>query len=427
MKKPLTNQEKKYIEDNCLIKTDKEMGLLLNRDTRTISVFRKKVGVEKKQGGKVENLASFETLPIAKSSGRFLLEDERKDFFKLQLKNTLFYDNLKIQFTKTEIDFYLEEWGALCVQFEDIVATEKRQIDELIKAEILGNRILRNVKVAEDQILNIEDEIADLRKEFDIVNNEEGQQRDIQLISMIRILNSQSESMANLYQKNVDSRNKLLSELNARRRDRIDHLKTKNSTVLGLIAAYRDREHRETQGNYLELVRIAKEEKIKKWRGESLFPDGTKDSIILDDLSDLNVNKVKSGKKSVDIFNSFVADKAKSILIIENDHFRQQFFADRFSNNILTFCDDSSKAVDALNQKEYDLICFDYDLKLESKGDTAAFYLIENNKSPDCKVMIHSNNPEGSHKLSVALGGERELEICSFDTLYSLYKGKEDA
>jgi hypothetical protein len=426
-KKPLNNQEKKYIEDNCLLKTDKELSLELKRDVRTISTYRKFLGIEKTQGGKVAALDNITDLSTAKASGRFLLEKERKEFFKLQLKNTLFYDNLKIQFTKDEIDFYLEEWAALCIQFEDIVATEKRQIDELIKAEIMGNRILRNIKIAEDEIQNIEEEINQLRKDFDIQNNEEGQQRDLQLLSIIRVLNSQSEAMGNLYQKNVDSRNKLLNELNARRRDRIDHIKSKNSTVLGLIAAYREREHRESQGNYLELVKLAKENKLEKWRKSTTFPDGTKDCIILDEGSEVNTDQTEHLTKSVDIFDAFSKAKAKNILIIENDHTRQQFFADKFRNNILTFCDNSTKAIDALNTKDYDLICFDYDLNMNSKSEAVAIYILENNKSPNAKALLHTMNEDGAKKLSVLLSGEREFEVCPFETLMSIYKGKENA
>ncbi len=165
-KKPLSDKEKAYIEEYCLQKTDEELGEDLKRDPRTIKTYRTKIGVIKKQGGKIAKLTTNDAILSAKSSGRYLVESERKEFFQTQLTNSLFYENLKLQFTEDEIDFYLEEWGALCVQFEDIVATEKRQIDELIKAEIMGNRILRNVKIAEDEILMVQGEIDQLRKDY---------------------------------------------------------------------------------------------------------------------------------------------------------------------------------------------------------------------------------------------------------------------
>lgn len=289
----LKPQELEYIRQNCLNKTDEEMSQYLKRDIRTIASARKKLGIKKTRGGKVEVYETANSSNnIALQASQKLTEEQRKEFFKTQLTNTMYYQNLKDQFTKEEIDFYLEEWSSLCVQFEDIVATEKRQIDELIKAEIMGNRILRNVKITEEQINMLIEEVELLRKANDMEDDEQAQERDIQLMNMIRTFAAQSQIMSNDYQKNVSLKNNLLSELNARRRDRVDQITKRGTTFLGLVESLRDREVRENQGRHMELVRMAKEKKRSEWRNPITFADGTQDCVLMDEHSIIKEKEV---------------------------------------------------------------------------------------------------------------------------------------
>lgn len=284
----LKPEEVKYIRENCLKQTDKQIADYLKRDMRTISSLRRKLGVKKKQGGKVIRLISSSDInePSGKNivASQNLTEDQRKNFFRIQLTNSLFYNTLKEQLTDSEIRYYLEEWGTLCVQFEDIVATEKRQIDELIKATILGNRILRNIKIADDELKIVIKEIDRFRKDHpSIENDEDAQERDNQLMMLARMLGSQVEAMTKNYDSNVNGKNKLLEQLNARRSDRIDQIKRSNTTFIGLVEKFRDHKIREQEGRHTELVRLAKEQKKAKWRNQTAFPDGQIDSVLLDD------------------------------------------------------------------------------------------------------------------------------------------------
>lgn len=279
----VTTQEREYIRENCLIKSDETLSKELNRDLRTIARIRKSLGIHKGQKGTLQPL-TLQNNPHLVASQK-LTEHERKEFFKTQLTNSLYYNSLKEQFTKDEIDFYLEEWASLCVQFEDIVATEKRQIDELIKAQIMGNRILRNIKITEEHIKNLIKEVEIFRKANDMENDEDAQERDLQLMTMIRSMSGQSQAMSVDYQKNVNLKNNLLNELNARRRDRVDQITKRGTTFLGLIESLRERENREKQGRHLELIRLAKDYKKTEWRKPNVFPDGARDCVLLDEDS----------------------------------------------------------------------------------------------------------------------------------------------
>lgn len=430
-RKFLTKDEKDYIQQNCISKTDEEIASYLDRDIKTIAAFRiGKLGIKKDGRGNIiqpvpQQGGAGNTIPTNANTGREinphislkLTEQQRKNFFKTQLKNSLFYDNLKQQFAQDEIDFYLEEWGSLCVQFEDVLATEKRQIDELIKAEVMGNRILRNIKITEEEVRHTIARVEEWRKANDVKNDEEAQERDDELMAMIRMMYSMAQGMSTEYQKNVDLRNQLLNELNARRRDRIDQIKKGSTTFIGLVQQFRDREMRETHGRNLELVKMAKEKKLNEWRVPKLLPDGSRDCILLDDKSTLpKKNIARYGSSIVDRYSN---ERDKAILIIENDNNRLQFFLDKFKNNKIDMASNCEKALEKLNSTKYDLICFDYDIGLETNSLSVAQYMVQNNVCPNAFILIHSNNPSGADALeNVLITIYPEVEKVSFDQIF---------
>jgi hypothetical protein len=289
----LQPEEIEYIRNNCLTTSDEKMADYLKRDVRTVMQARRKLGIRKTVGGKVDTVAinNPNVAAAVSSANHQLNEEERKEFYKTQFTNTLYYTNLKEQFTKEEIDFYLQEWGSLCLQFEDIVATEKRQIDEYIKMTLMGFRILRNIKTIEGEIETIQGEIELLRKKYPNIATDpmvaEAMERDNALIQLMMNMSGQSKSMSIDYQRNLELKNKILGELNARRKDRIDQITKRDKTFLGLIQEFRNREVREIQGRRMELMRMAKEKKKNEWHKPIDYVDGSKDCPLLDEHSEI--------------------------------------------------------------------------------------------------------------------------------------------
>jgi hypothetical protein len=431
----LKPQELEYIRSNCLDKTDEQIAKELKRDIRTIKYARRKLGIAKGSKGSIktdivrkEKTSKAEPSVSSKRIGQHLTEAQRKEFFKTQLVNSLYYDNLKEQFTESEIKFYLEEFAALSIQFEDILATEKRQIDELIKAEIMGNRILRNIRVAEDEIEKTIEEVDVLRKATDIDNDEDAQERDAQLMNLVRSMHAQAQIMTNDYQKNVDSRNRLLDQLNARRKDRIDQIKKSNTTFVGLIEAFRDRQTREEYGKHMELVRLAKEKKKSEWRKPNVFPDGTKDSILMDEHSYIPEKEIViMNNFQCKFVNEFKNEKDKKILIIDDELRRHQFFLEVFNQNKLDFASNPSKAIEKIKETKYDLICLDYDLGMNQKGSEFVDHILNKNLCKESKILIHSMNKDGSKKMSTMLAGEREIETVPFEEIVKIITGENNA
>src|SRR5690606_25192308 len=138
---------------------------------------------------------------------------------------------------------------------------------------------------------------------------------------------AQSHAMANDYQKNIDVKNKLLNELNARRRDRVDQITKKGTTFLGIVEDLRDRAVREHQGRHLELVRLAKENKKNLWRKPIKFADSTTDCILMDENSEIAEREIVRISDDNSIYTELmIKSKDKRILLIDDDNKRVQFF-----------------------------------------------------------------------------------------------------
>lgn len=425
----LTVQELEYVRSRILTDSDFRIAEHLKRDIRTIKSAREKLGVIKKESGQIREITNSD--PLAFVVGYKLTEDQRKEFFKTQFVNSIYYKNLLDQFTADEVNFYLEEWAALISQFQDIAGTEKRQIDELIKAEILGNRILRNVKVAEDEIKLVQQEMDDLRKAKDVNEDEDAQERDSLLMNMIRSIYSQSQAMSGDYQRNVDLRSKILNELNARRRDRVDQIKRGGTTFIGLVESMRDRKVREVQGRHAELVRLAKEKKRGEWNKPTMFPDGSKDCVLMDENSQIGPDAeiVEEKWKIIEKYKNL---SGQNILIVEDDIERDIFFGGLFKGNNLTFASNLDKFKTAIKQKtvdgnniDFQLICLDFDLGMDDKGLAAVNYILNKNLFKNTDFLIHSMNMEGASKMYNILYTERNTEMMRFYDILSHFKNKE--
>lgn len=421
--KPLSQSEIQYIRLNCLTKTDDEIAKELGRDARTVVLNRKRLGIKKKSRGAVMNIEK----PINANydiASKKLTETQKTEFFKTILANSLYYKQLKEQYTKEELQFYEEEWGGLCVQFEDILATEKRQIDEYIKAEIHGNRMLRNIKMLEDEIELIFKEIEKLRKHHDMQNDEEAQERDFQLQMLTKTMTSQSQGITRDYQENVKLRNSILAELNGRRKDRIDQISKRGTTFLSVIEAFRDKEIRDAHGRQMELVKLAKDKKKEEWSKPVLFADGTKDCILMDENAKINF---RDGQEvfSSEIIDKYLSKSGCKILIIDDDESRQQIFQQLFKGHDLSFASNADKAKAQLD-KEYDLIMFDYDLGLGQKSDAVVDYIYEQKRDIKSDFVLHTMNKDGMDILFQKLNSITDsLDVCSFEDILENY-GKKD-
>lgn len=420
-RKRISPDELEFIRKNSMVMADAEIAEILHRDEDTIKTHRVRLGIIKGRGGRVENIIQDKTGVIEepRTASINLTEDQRKSFYQAQFESSLYYKTIQQQFTKEEIDFYLEEWGALCVQFEDIVATEKRQIDSYIKLRIMGNRALRNIKEIEDEIAKLQNEIEEFRlKHGDkLLEDEDLQERDKLLFDLVQIMSGQARSITDNVNKNIDMQSEILEELNARRKDRVDQLSRRGTTFQSIIEELRNRETREKHGRHMELVRLAKEKKKSEWRKPIKFPDGMEDCVLLDEYSIApNQREHSVVRDRCKLIDKYKGRKDTRVLLIEDDNRRQQFFSEAFDGSLIDYATNATKAIESLKSNSYDLVCLDYDLSLEQKGTEVADFICKNNMIKKFDILVHSMNDDGAKKI-VDLIGRDNCESFRFESI----------
>lgn len=245
----------------------------------SISRRRRAMGVTKKPGQSVNT----ETLdaPMLATPPYGLTDGEKSCWFRDQFKKTHLYQTIKRQFEVEEVAVYLEDFGLLCCQFEDIVISEFMQIDDFLKHRLLidGQLVLKR---------SIQKQVADLQQWFIINPKIQGEDKDT--IKFRHIQQGQLDNrykdlkvVNDRYDALVKERQKIYNSLAATRRDRLDELRGGKDTFLDLVAKMQhSQDERDRQGRFAELTRFAAENIKEEFRKPVKFPDGSEAPIIMD-------------------------------------------------------------------------------------------------------------------------------------------------
>ncbi|KKN91104.1 hypothetical protein LCGC14_0219690 [marine sediment metagenome] len=259
----------------------KECGYKWTIDT--IRRRRRAMGVKKKSG-KPTDTDMIDT-PMLEALPYGLTDSEKANWFRNQLKKTHLYRTINKQFESEEVSVYMEDFGLLCCQFEDIVISEFMQVDDFLKHRILIDQQLIMKKSLQRQIDELQvwfianpkadDENKDTIK-FRIL-----QQR--QLDDKYRYL----KTINDRYDALVKERQKIYSSLCATRKDRIEELKGGKATFFELVSKLQHSQNeRDRQGRFAELTKLASNDIKNEFRKPIKFPDGSIEPVIMDAETD---------------------------------------------------------------------------------------------------------------------------------------------
>lgn len=246
----------------------------------TVRRARRKIGINKKDKEPI-NKSTNPTLSVPPPG---LTEIEKSEWFRDQFKKNHLFRTLKDQFTKEEIDGYLQEYGDLCTQFADIVFSEFFQIDDFLKHRILINRQLTMMKSIQEELTSLTEWVAK-----NPPNDDESKVIKQERISKFRDLEQSRTGLnraSERYDKLVAERQKIYQNLAATRKDRIEELRGGKESFFSLVASLQGSEaFRDQQGKYAELTKLASEDIKKAFRQEVELADGSKEPLIMDDLT----------------------------------------------------------------------------------------------------------------------------------------------
>ncbi len=249
----------------------------------TISRRRRAMGVVRKPGKSIDVHVVYTPRLTVPPHG--LSDPEKANWFRDQFKKTHLYRTIQRQFEVEEVEVYIEDFGLLCCQFEDIVISEFMQVDDFLKHRLLVDRQLILSRSLQRQITDLQtwfimNPKVD-KEDKDIIRFRLLQQR--QLDDKHRYLKNVSDRYDNL----VKERQKIYSSLAATRRDRLDELRGGKQTFFELVSKLQHlQDERDKQGRFAELTKIASEDIKDEFRKPTKFPDGSVEPIIMDSDTD---------------------------------------------------------------------------------------------------------------------------------------------
>jgi len=241
-------------------------------------VRRKAIGA-KKQGGYKESKSLVPPVETNALSQGTISDKEKANIYREEFKKTHFFQQLKSQCNTMEIKVYVEEYGNICCQFEDIVVTEFIQIDNFLKARILINRELVSVKQLRSEISTLSNWICQNENSEDVeilvlINN-----KTEQLNQTRKLLDISMGRYSNL----VKSQEKIFDGLSNARKARADQMRSSGQSFYELVEEIQtNKDKKKEHARYAEYTRMAGEEASYELKKNITFPDGVKDKIILD-------------------------------------------------------------------------------------------------------------------------------------------------
>lgn len=216
-----------------------------------------------------------DTVDIYKSRSSEKEDPEKK------LKSSAIWEQIKSQFSFPEQKVFIEHWKGLVDQFHgDVVHAEYLQITELIKLELLANRVLQEQQGCTTSIENI---IRLIQSQMD----KDEDQRDHRLLegyeSTIVSNRSALISLKSAYLNIVEKKEKALNGLKATRQQRFQAIENSKSNILDWFKLLiTDESIRKSIGIEGAKMRVAIEQERVRLSELHQFMDQEVDRCILD-------------------------------------------------------------------------------------------------------------------------------------------------
>lgn len=240
-------KEKTFIKLNSGTMTIEAMSKKLNRTPSIIETFLEELGA----GG----VQVSETLDALRKGHEYAL--------------------LKEEFNEKELKIFEKKYSEWVGQFQDdITSSEKNQIFNAIKYEILMSKTLQRNKKTEEEIASLEKEIEYLKSDAEM-DNDKREKRIKDIRDYKRDIWTNLSANIGVYERHSKMYMEMLKNLKASRDQRVTKTDTKKSTFMSLLASMREDSQRNRIGEEAELERLAAEAEGEKFKQTTEFLDGS--------------------------------------------------------------------------------------------------------------------------------------------------------
>lgn len=254
---PMSALDKEYIESNYKFLTVKEIALNIGRNPLTIKDYLKKKG---------------------------LLEQTRKasasSNVEYDIRKTPHWEQLKSQFSSEELETLLYHWNNTIKQFrDDVTHLEEMQVIDMIRVDILMNRLLTHEHTNNLKIAELENELAFERdKPIEFRDNEVIRLKEDTLNGMY----ASKDSIGKEYRDMSARKEKMMLNLKGTRDQRLQEVESSKDTMVGWIKSLiQQPELKKKLGLDMEKQRAAKNISLEMFSDYHKYSDGTVDQPVL--------------------------------------------------------------------------------------------------------------------------------------------------
>lgn len=244
----MSREELQYIEANAALAAPEDIAKFLDRDLGAVNRYMDKKGLSRNKKKTFEIQAEYE------------------------IKERPVWEDLKAQFSESELDKFLYLWKQMVAQFrKDILPTEELQIVDVIKLEVLMNRALREQAEMAESIRQLEQSLEGLEQEerFSL-------EREIVSLKVAR------ESLNREYRELLKQKTALFKDLKATRDQRVKTIDGSKKTFAALVnQLISDPDFYEECGHEMEMMRLAAQAEYDRLADYKTYSDGMLDQPLL--------------------------------------------------------------------------------------------------------------------------------------------------
>jgi hypothetical protein len=257
---PWSKKEKAFIRDNADSMSPEEIALEIQRNPHAVEEYMR-----------ANSLISSKKKLDANSK------------IEYDIKGTPHWKELQKQFSSDELESFLYHWNNVIKQFrDDVLHTEELQIIDMIKLELLMNRLLTSERAIKQKIKEVEIEISSIKSTgLDTMTDIE-KEEVFNLERQIAALYSSVESINKEYLENLKEKIKILDKLKATREQRIKEIQSGKETMAGWIRQLiSNPDLGQKIGRDMEKMRLATKIEVERLSDLFTYADGTIDRPLL--------------------------------------------------------------------------------------------------------------------------------------------------
>lgn len=233
----VTKEEEEFILANIEAKTLDELSSELNRDVKTLQKILKRISIS-------------DNSTIAATAQ--------------QVKTRPYWSELEKQFSSDELELFVQHWHNIVYQFKnDTLYTEELQIVEVIKLEILSNRILTDQQKVRQSIDKVDKEIAKERRDD---GSSVDSRNKITLLEtkMTQLYIALNQYMSD-YEGTLKHKKDMMKEIKGSREQRIKQLESSKESFAGWFRNLMlNPEERRNLGMWMEKMRLATDCEVER-------------------------------------------------------------------------------------------------------------------------------------------------------------------